>query len=63
MELRGPMGLEQTPLRLTFAWLTLAFAGVKPPCPRSALAVRPCTVSRLAAGLRALGPLASIAPR
>jgi len=62
MELRGAMALEQTPLRLTFAWLMLAFAEVKAPCPRSALAVRP-TVSRLAAGLRALGPLASIAPR
>src|SRR5437016_109029 len=38
--LHSPIALEQTPLRLTFATLTLAFAEVKPPCPRSLLAVR-----------------------
>src|SRR6266550_8919669 len=60
--LRGPIALEQTPLRLTFASLMLAFAGMKPPCPRSPLAARLCTISRLAAGPHltneALGPLA-----
>ena len=60
--LRGPIALEQTPLRLTFASLMLAFAGMKPPCPRSPLAVRLFTISWLAAGPHltneALGPLA-----
>src|SRR5881394_2107398 len=50
-ELRGPTALEQTPLRLTLAPLVLAFAEVKPPCPRSPLAVRPCTISG-----RGMGP-------
>jgi len=42
--------LEQTPLRLTLAPLVLAFAEIKPPFPRSALAVPRCTIS---ASLRA----------
>src|SRR5437762_5315989 len=52
--LREPIALEQTPLRLTFATLMLAFAEIVPPCPRSALAVLLCTISSLTWGDRGL---------